>query len=186
MTTDPALVAEPLRLFLSTTALFLIIGGLAILFLIVGLFLIQSLVPRSQVEPLPAGKGKRRLRPVDARTPPSPSLSAPGAMNYRLWRRRIQDESPLPRIDIALDRLVAESLGEPRILRRLSNGFHLRLLNCRECGTIGHGASFHASCTEGRSRMLEACRAVFGTDASVKEIGCRLQGHVACDFEVTV
>jgi hypothetical protein len=180
-----SLFADSSRAFLTQAALFLIVGGLAILFLLVGLFLIQTLLP-SSTEPLPlaAGKGKRRLRPVTGGA--LPTLSAPSATppNFKIWRRRTRDESPVPRIDLALDRIVYEGLGEPRILRRLPNAFHLRLLRCRECASHSARADPEGECHAGRVRILEACRAIYGEAVRVHEIACRQRGNPDCDFEV--
>ena len=183
----PSLLIDAPRSLLTQAALFLIIGGLSILFLIVGLFFLQSLVPnRAAPEPLAAGKGQRRMRPVIGGAKPTFPSPAPTPDNFKIWRRRARDESPVPRIDVALDRIVVEELGEPRILRRLPSAFHLRLLGCRECAGRATNGRAHAdgSCIHGRSRILEACRAIYGEDVRVYEIACRLRGQPACDFEV--
>jgi len=180
----PFLFTEGAGEFLSHAALFLIIGGLAILVLIIALFLVQSLLPLPEGPPvLAAGKGQRRLRPSAGAPPPAPTASRTPPPTIRLWRRRVNDESPVPHIDRALDRFVLEGLGEPRILRRLPGAFHLRLFGCRECVHSPRSMA-REGCVVGRARMQEACRQVFGDSARVEEIACRLRGQAACEFEV--
>lgn len=178
------LLSEAARGFLATAALFLIIGGLAVLFLIVGLFLLQSLVPLNPAsDPLPAGKGKRRLRPITGNARPSVTIIPPPPPG-RLWRRRPDEETPAPRIDIALDRIVLQEVGEPRILRRLPNGYHLRLMGCKECASRRDHVAAARGCHDAQAKLLEACRAVFGDAVRVEETTCRGLGLPACEFEV--
>lgn len=164
-------------------ALFLIVGGLAILFLISSLLLLQSVVPSSvALEPfLASAKDDRQLRPLYAT--PSPK-SKQGWFGRR--SRKEPEPAPPPLADRALDAVVQRGTGEPRLLRYHDRYALVRMLRCHGCETLPKGGNPNDAegCRFEADYLADAFATTFAARATVREIGCRRRGQPWCDFEV--
>jgi V4R domain len=152
-------------------ALIFLVGGLAVLFGLVVLVLLQSLLPGSSASlaRAPAPRG-RELRPL--KDAPEPELE--------LAPRTRDGAVEQPAIDHAMDRAVEAGIGEPRILRSVGNFTQVRLYACAAC----QDSKAQSGCPASRD-ALEACfRTVYGPGVRTRETSCRTQGNPHCEFEV--
>lgn len=180
------ITSEEVRNFGADTALLLIVGGLSILFLIVTLFLLQSVFPTA-VAPLASAKGRRQIRPTVAPEGPVPAVLGFSKAKRSRGSRRA-DPTPTHPIDAALDRVVDAGVGEPRILRHHPRFLHLRMLYCRGCQPSGEAAEpleeRIKGCSYERGFLETAFQSAFRGALSVRESACRRMGAQACEFEV--
>lgn len=164
-----ALAALPraieVRAMAADASLLLLVGGLAMLSVIMVLVAIQNVVPDK------AGSGAGFGRAAD---------SLP-----RLWPRRPRKvASGLP-VDTAMARIVHLKLGEPRVLQARTRTTRVRLFGCPSCSAqMEENGPGNATCARERAGIEQAFKEVFGGKVSAWEISCRRRGDDACDFEV--
>lgn len=161
-------------------AVFLLVGGLAVLSLVVSLVVLQNFVPARGVASANGrtAAGPRELRPLgDAPTAPPSSARRTG---------RATGDATKPRIDYTLDQLVRLRLGEPRILRHQPRYTHLRLYGCRSCDphAPASGGDVRRGCSFESGQILTAFQSYYRQSVLVRETACRGFGAPACEFEV--
>ena len=156
--------AVELRAMASDASLLLLVGGLAMLTVIMILVAIQNVVPD--------------------RTP-SPAAAATESGLSRMWPKRTKKvASGLP-VDKAMARIVHLKLGEPRILQARSRTTRVRLYGCPGCSfELVDATPANATCGRERGGVEQAFKDVYGGRVSAWEIACRRRGDDACDFEV--
>lgn len=180
------ITSEEVRTFGANTSLLMIVGGLSILFLIVTLFLLQSVFPTA-IAPLASAKGRRQIRPTVAPEGQVPTVLGSGKdRKSRLSRR--EDPTPVHAIDAALDRIVEAGVGQPRIVRHLPRFLYIRMLSCRGCRPPAEGAEpleeRIKGCAYERGFLETAFQAAFRGPLAVRETACRRMGAKDCEFEV--
>lgn len=171
-----------LRTLMGNAALLLIVGGLAMLGLIVLLLLLQSLFPS---RPLDAnGREPEPLRPQ--LRPLGPGVPAP-EMSELSRRLRSGKATRRPVVDEALDQIFRLRVGEPRLLRHRPHYSLVRVYECRTC-TSGHAHRPFRHKVEGcafeRSAVENAFQGTFGEAALAREVACRMRGDSECEYEV--
>ena len=159
--------AVELRAMASDASLLLLVGGLAMLTVIMILVAIQNAVPERAGGGGAAGFGKTES-----------SIT-------RMWPRRPKlVNSGLP-VDKAMARIVHLKLGEPRILQARSRTTRVRLYGCPGCSfELADATPVNATCNRERAGVEQAFKDVYGGRVSAWEIACRRRGDDACDFEV--
>lgn len=158
--------AVELRAMASDASLLLLVGGLAMLTVIMILVGIQNAVPeRSGGGAAGFGRTKNTIT--------------------RMWPRRPKlVASGLP-VDKAMARIVHLKLGEPRILQARSRTTRVRLYGCPGCSfELVDAKPVNATCNRERAGVEQAFKDVYGGRVSAWEIACRRRGDDACDFEV--
>lgn len=181
--------SREVRELTGSAALFLIVGGTAILVLIVCLVLIQSIFPeRVRKQGLTdAERAERQLRPTLIRRASDVSLPATAPRGDVDDGRRSARSLPIRTVDAALDYALAKGLGEPRILRHQPHYTMLRLYNCRGClaaseapapAAQGHRCAFESGFLQGAFQNL------YAKPVTVREIACHRIGHPSCEYEV--
>ena len=156
--------AVELRAMAADASLLLLVGGLAMLSVIMVLVAIQNVVPERMPSPAAVG-GESGLS--------------------RMWPKRPKKiASGLP-VDKAMARIVHLKLGEPRILQARSRTTRVRLYGCPGCSfELAEATPVNATCNRERGGVEQAFKDVYGGRVSAWEIACRRRGDDACDFEV--
>jgi hypothetical protein len=170
-------------------ALFLIVGGTAILVLIVCLVLIQSIFPeRVRKQSLTdAERAERQLRPTLIRRSSELSMPAVAPRGDIEDGRRTARSLPIRTVDAALDYALAKGLGEPRILRHQPHFTMLRFYNCRGCLAAtesGDPAGRVHRCGFERGFLQGAFQNLYAKQVTVRETTCHRIGHASCEYEV--
>lgn len=155
------------RAVAADASLLLLVGGLAMLCVIMVLVAIQNVVPE---KPLPVGGGGASGLPES---------------QQRLWPRRPKKVVSGLAVDKAMARIVHLKLGEPRILQARTGKTRVRLYACPGCAfELEEGPAVNAACTRERAGIEQAFREVYGGRVAAWEISCRRRGDDSCDFEV--
>ena len=164
-----------LRQAAADASLLLLIGGLAMLTLIVVLVVLQNLFP-DHAGGYGVGRGRRQLKPIDAK--PQAAARFPAKPDPAATR-------PTD-IDLVLDKVVEGKLGEPRLLRCRERQARIRLYACRGCSAwvAADAKAPAAPCDPEREGMERLFRAQYGRTVTVRETTCRRRGEPACEFEV--
>lgn len=173
------------RTLVSDLAVFLMVGGLAMLTLLLILILMGAAFS-GQAQPVSLGQPKDdrlQLRPIWA-------SQSPGALPGGSETTVPGSETPAvtPAIDRPMVAIVKARLGEPRILYHRPSGTRIRLYRCRGCRGVEGSEATDAS--GGCPSELEDLRTVFVQTTGrqtlkVRETACRRRGDDFCDFEVT-
>src|SRR5688572_27302901 len=135
-----------LRAMAADASLLLLVGGLAMLSVIMVLVGIQNVVPEKAGSA--AGFGRVAETSITRMWPRRPKLIASG----------------LP-VDKAMARIVHLKLGEPRILQARSRTTRVRLYGCPGCAfelTEGAGAAANSGCSRERAGVEQAFKDVYG------------------------
>jgi hypothetical protein len=169
-------MADPFATLFEDAAPLLLVGGLAVLTVILLLVALQSLFPeRAEGSPSPAS---RELHALGAQEATAAGPDAAGAGEARP-RRRGPPPAVLP-IDRALANAAAQGLGEPRLLRWLGGVALVRLYGC---ACPARPAAPHA-CAAQRDGLAAAFATVHGRRVTAREVSCTASGAAACEFEV--
>jgi predicted hydrocarbon binding protein len=180
---------------LEQSAMFLIVGGLAMLTLIVTLVLLTTIFPQRPFGPEgdPSRLVERQLRPTP--WPYRPKAVATGAAdafrpdpgayeNGRKAGKRTRATS----LETALDHVVNRGLGEPRILAHGQQRTRLRMYECRGCSgqePAVSGSGSHASgCSFERGFIAGVLERAWAAPVRIQETTCHRRGQDACEFEV--
>ena len=154
-----------LRARAADASLLLLVGGLAMLTVIMVLVGIQNAVPE--------------------RAGGSAAGFGADAGITRMWPRRPKKVASGLSVDKAMARIVHLKLGEPRILQARSRTTRVRLYGCPGCSfELSDGTAVNATCSRERAGVEQAFKDVYGGRVSAWEIACRRRGDDACDFEV--
>ena len=170
---------EFLRTLFGNAALLLIVGGLAVLGLIVVLLLLQSLFPaKLREDPREPEALRPQLRPISGA--PSPSQHA---LSQRLKSGRVTRR---PVVDQALDQVLHQRVGEPRLLRHRAHYSLVRVYACRSCEGTSKGNFRHKveGCPYERAAIETAFQGTYGNQSLARETACRRWGDAACEYEV--
>lgn len=170
--------------FVSDLALFLMVGGLAMLtFLLI--VILMGAAFSGQAEPVSFGQQRDerlQLRPIWASQSPrslpvDPDATLPGT----------DTPAVTPAIDRPMAAIVRARLGEPRILRHRPAGTRVRLYRCRGCRDDGDAADAAADgCESERHDLQTIFTQTTGRDGvRVHESACRRRGDDFCEFQVT-
>lgn len=154
----------------ANAALLFLVGGLAMLALIVVLVILQSMLPDKSPVGEQANEA-RQLRPVAGAVEPGPS---PGPMPDTL----------APAIDKAMDRAVERGIGEPRLLHVQPEVARVRIYSCAGCRDRHPGGASSPGCFDQAMALGQAFTQTFGGNVQSNEILCRLRGDAECEFEV--
>lgn len=167
-----------LRAVGADASLLLLVGGLAMLGLIMALVALQSLFPERVREsgPEPGRHRARQLRPLRET---APLFAERGRQAKQGPFRREEYHTP---IDLALARVVELQLGEPRLLRTRGGASRVRLYKCRGCAP--EVANREEGCAFELQGLQKAFRTSVAPAAIVREIRCRARGAETCEFEV--
>lgn len=152
----------------ANAALLFLVGGLAMLALIVVLVILQSMLPDHS----PVGEeanGARQLRPVAGS-----AAGSPGPLPDTL----------APAIDKAMDHAVELRLGEPRLLHVQADLARVRIYSCAGCIDRHAGGASSPGCFDQAMALGASFRQTFGGNVQAQEILCRLRGDAECEFEV--
>ncbi len=170
--------------FVANLALFLMVGGLAMLTLLLILILMGAAFS-GQAKPVFLGQpndDRLQLRPIWASQSPR---SLPGTSGTTL------PGSETPAITPAIDRpmaaIVDQRLGEPRILRHRPSGTRIRLYRCRGCGDSKEPTPAGTDGCTAERNDLEAIfvKTTGRARITVRETTCRRRGDPFCEYEVS-
>lgn len=169
--------------FVSDLALFLMVGGLAMLTFLLFLILMGAAFS-GQAEPVSFGQTRDerlQLRPIWASQSPR---ALPVGEDVRL--PGTETPAVTPAIDRPMAAIVKARLGEPRILRHQPTGTRVRLYRCRGCRDEGDAAFVGTDGCESERHDLQTIFAqTTGRDrVRVHESACRRRGDAFCEFEV--
>jgi hypothetical protein len=182
--------SEQIRELAANAALFLIVGGTAILVLIVSLVLLQSIFPeRAQKKILTdAEKAERQLRPTLIRRHQEALPATAGPRGDVEDGRRGARSLPIRTVDAALDYALAKGLGEPRILRHQPHFTLLRFYNCRGCEIAelqpNDPVVRGQRCTYERGFLQGSFQNLYAKPVTVREVACHRLGNASCEYEV--
>lgn len=182
------LTSDSVRELAGNAALFLIVGGTAILVLIVCLVLLQSMFPeRARRQGMTdAERAERQLRPTLIRRTSEANFMAPAPRGDADEGRRMARSLPIRTVDAALDYALAKGLGEPRILRHQPHFTILRLYNCRGClAEIDNSGNYTLRrCGFERGFLQGAFQNLYAKQVTVRETSCHRLGNPSCEYEV--
>lgn len=182
------LTSEKIRVLAANASLFLIVGGLSILFIIVLLLMLQSFFPDRQPVATDAGRSERQLRPTLLRRTFTVSTalttgSFDGDQEEGLQAGRKVGSKTL---DQVLDQVLAKGLGEPRILQHGENYTVFRFLACYGCARAAKDGNPQGAkrCGYERGFLQGALQSIYGKHVIVRESSCHRSGNASCEYEV--
>lgn len=175
------------RVLAANASLFLIVGGLSILFIIVFLLLMQSFFPDRMPVPTEARRHDRQLRPTLLRRTFNVSTAQTTGTYEGDQEEGLQAGRKVgaKTLDNVLDQVLAKGLGEPRLLQHGDNHTIVRFLACYGCSRAQREAgSAPKRCGYERGFLQGALQSVYGKHVIVRESACHRAGDPHCDYEV--
>ncbi|HEV8359214.1 MAG TPA: 4-vinyl reductase [Candidatus Thermoplasmatota archaeon] len=166
-------------------AVMLLVGGLAMLALVIGMLLVRLIVNEAAPPRVTQPRPRRVLVDVPA-PPPAAERAATAATVDRgspddVFRRGrgVGQSFAGDTLDATLDRVAASGAGAPRLLRLLQGRAVVRLHACQGCAGPGQeGCPFEAGLLEG------AFAGLWGKGTVVREVACGGPASQVCEFEV--
>ncbi len=160
-------------------SIILISGGLFLLTFLIAYAMAKSAFGRGHSSPRPS----REVRSVIVEwrsAPQTHTLQAPtgaGAFDRGFKDAQAARDGS---VDDLLDRMYEAGIGDPRIVGSTARAKLVRLYACASCR-----AGDTTGCGYAAGFLGGGISALIASAVSVTEVGCRRDGHLACEFEVT-